>query len=60
MPPKITAYEFVKSETPDLLAKEVTSKIADGWQPFGSVIAVGGPLERRYFQALVKYQEETA
>ena len=49
---KIIEYTLVEAELPGKLITWVNEKIAEGYQPFGSV-AVS---KRRYTQAMVKYQ----
>lgn len=56
--PKIVQYDIIRAETTDALAKKVSEKIGEGWQPFGSLTSLAVPLNQSYSQAVVKYGQK--
>ena len=56
---KIVDYWIVCDMDKDVLAETITTNFKFGWQPIGGV-CVGDKYKNAYFfQALVKYEEET-
>lgn len=47
----ITNYRILSSPNPQVLAKDVRTFIAQGWQPYGPMVASGGVL----LQPMVQY-----
>ena len=36
-------YDVVRAASPSDLAEKLTHKLKEGWQPFGSPVAISGP-----------------
>ncbi len=54
---KIIKYEVVVESSSTTLENAISDRIADGWQPLGSVGSTNVQFEVRWFQAVVKYQQ---
>jgi len=55
--PHITHYKCVSATEMEKLQVEVETEIHNGWQPYGSLAAIGSGEDVNFVQALVRYAE---
>lgn len=57
---KIKRYYLASGSDPQSLQSEVTKLIAEGWQPYGTVViaAPSGNTPERFLQTMVQYEGE--
>jgi hypothetical protein len=54
---KIIDYKVASDTTPNGLASKIKKHLLEGWQPQGGIATAAESDGRRYYQALVRYQE---
>jgi len=55
--PHITHYKCVRAPELEKLQVEVETEIHNGWQPYGSLAAIGSGEDVNFVQAMVRYAE---